>query len=63
MRNGIFTRNRQPKEIAYVLRRRYYALARHLDKAMMPRALEKKKMDWMVTFLKNVSTDSSSSLE
>ncbi|XP_032306091.1 beta-glucuronidase isoform X3 [Drosophila ananassae] len=62
-RNGIFSRNRQPKEMAYVLRRRYYALSRHLDKAMVPRAHEERKMDWMVTFLKNVSTDSSSSLE
>ncbi|XP_017120244.2 beta-glucuronidase-like [Drosophila elegans] len=35
-RKGIFTRNRQPKEMAYVLRRRYFGLAHKLDRAKMP---------------------------
>ncbi|XP_017077321.1 beta-glucuronidase-like [Drosophila eugracilis] len=35
-RKGIFTRNRQPKEMAYLLRRRYFGLAHKLNKAKMP---------------------------
>ncbi|KAH8348726.1 hypothetical protein KR084_010196, partial [Drosophila pseudotakahashii] len=39
-KKGIFTRNRQPKEMAYLLRRRYFGLAYKLDKAKMPGDLE-----------------------
>ncbi|XP_016958539.1 beta-glucuronidase-like [Drosophila biarmipes] len=39
-RKGIFTRNRQPKEMAYVLRRRYFGLAHKLNRVKMPADLE-----------------------
>ncbi|XP_037713221.1 beta-glucuronidase-like [Drosophila subpulchrella] len=39
-RKGIFTRDRQPKEMAYVLRRRYFGLAHKLNQAKMPTDLE-----------------------
>jgi hypothetical protein len=38
-KKGIFTRNRQPKASAHHIRRRYWALASELDKAMLPKNL------------------------
>ncbi|XP_021710750.1 beta-glucuronidase isoform X1 [Aedes aegypti] len=35
-KKGIFTRNRQPKAAAYLLRQRYHALAEELDKSTLP---------------------------
>lgn len=35
-KKGIFTRNRQPKAAAYLLRQRYHALAQELDKSTLP---------------------------
>lgn len=35
-KKGIFTRNRQPKASAYLLRKRYWALAKSLDGAELP---------------------------
>ncbi|XP_036330355.1 beta-glucuronidase-like isoform X1 [Rhagoletis pomonella] len=36
-KKGIFTRNRQPKSAAYLLRQRYYSLAVELDQCEVPR--------------------------
>ncbi|XP_021938962.1 beta-glucuronidase [Zootermopsis nevadensis] len=38
-KKGIFTRNRQPKSSAHHIRRRYWALAGELDKAVLPKNL------------------------
>ncbi|XP_065079480.1 beta-glucuronidase isoform X2 [Ochlerotatus camptorhynchus] len=35
-KKGIFTRNRQPKAAAYLLRQRYHALGEELDKSTLP---------------------------
>ncbi|XP_055625707.1 beta-glucuronidase isoform X2 [Toxorhynchites rutilus septentrionalis] len=35
-KKGIFTRNRQPKAAAYLLRQRYHSLAEELDKSTLP---------------------------
>ncbi|KAH8400725.1 hypothetical protein KR009_000671 [Drosophila setifemur] len=35
-KKGVFTRNRQPKEVAYILRMRYYALAKELYLCSLP---------------------------
>ena len=39
-KKGIFTRNRQPKASAHLLRKRYWALAQDLDNAEVPDDLE-----------------------
>ncbi|RZB77459.1 Glyco hydro 2 C and/or CmcI domain containing protein, partial [Asbolus verrucosus] len=39
-KKGIFTRNRQPKASAHLLRRRYWALAQNLDNATAPDDLD-----------------------
>ncbi|CAG2053611.1 unnamed protein product [Timema podura] len=38
-KKGIFTRQRQPKRSAHVLRERYFALAQELDNATLPEDL------------------------
>ncbi|XP_033162075.1 beta-glucuronidase [Drosophila mauritiana] len=38
-KKGVFTRNRQPKEVAHILRRRYFALAKELDMFGLPEDL------------------------
>ena len=35
-KKGIFTRNRQPKSAAYLVRKRYWAIAAELDRATPP---------------------------
>jgi len=35
-KKGIFTRNRQPKSAAYVVRKRYWTIAAELDNATPP---------------------------
>ncbi|XP_072159329.1 beta-glucuronidase isoform X1 [Bemisia tabaci] len=39
-KKGLFTRDRQPKEAAYLVRKRYFELAAELDGAGLPRDLE-----------------------
>ncbi|XP_017020484.1 beta-glucuronidase [Drosophila kikkawai] len=38
-KKGVFTRNRQPKEVAHLLRQRYFAIARELDHCPLPEDL------------------------
>jgi len=38
-KKGVFTRNRQPKEVAHILRWRYFALAKELDQCQLPQDL------------------------
>ncbi|XP_017073384.1 beta-glucuronidase [Drosophila eugracilis] len=38
-KKGVFTRNRQPKEVAHILRWRYFALAKELDQCIVPEDL------------------------
>nr|XP_017007769.2 beta-glucuronidase [Drosophila takahashii] len=38
-KKGVFTRNRQPKEVAHILRWRYFALAKELDQCKLPQDL------------------------
>ncbi|KAH8233247.1 hypothetical protein KR026_005870 [Drosophila bipectinata] len=38
-KKGVFTRNRQPKEVAFLLRRRYFALAQELHQCQLPEDL------------------------
>ncbi|KAH8283559.1 hypothetical protein KR018_006459, partial [Drosophila ironensis] len=38
-KKGVFTRNRQPKEVAHILRMRYWALAQELDLQQSPQDL------------------------
>ncbi|XP_017122793.1 beta-glucuronidase [Drosophila elegans] len=38
-KKGVFTRNRQPKEVAFLLRWRYFALAKELDQCTLPQDL------------------------
>ncbi|XP_020814021.1 beta-glucuronidase isoform X1 [Drosophila serrata] len=38
-KKGVFTRNRQPKEVAHILRKRYYAIAHELDRCTLPEDL------------------------
>lgn len=35
-KKGIFTRQRQPKEAAHLVRKRYFSLAKHIDKTTCP---------------------------
>ncbi|XP_050511632.1 beta-glucuronidase isoform X1 [Diabrotica virgifera virgifera] len=44
-KKGIFTRQRQPKEAAHLVRRRYWALAKKLDNATIPSDLEEYFID------------------
>lgn len=39
-RKGVFTRERQPKNSAYLLRKRYWSLAQEIDNATIPADLE-----------------------
>lgn len=39
-KKGIFTRQRQPKNSAHLLRKRYWSLAHHLDNATIPSDLD-----------------------
>ncbi|XP_028146418.1 beta-glucuronidase isoform X4 [Diabrotica virgifera virgifera] len=45
-KKGIFTRQRQPKEAAHLVRRRYWALAKKLDNATIPSDLEEYFIDY-----------------
>ncbi|XP_017839847.1 beta-glucuronidase isoform X2 [Drosophila busckii] len=45
-KKGMFTRNRQPKSTAYLLRQRYYALAFKLNNASMPTDLFDYIINW-----------------
>ncbi|XP_017057256.1 beta-glucuronidase [Drosophila ficusphila] len=38
-KKGVFTRNRQPKQVAHILRWRYFAIARELDQCSVPKDL------------------------
>ncbi|KAH8256365.1 hypothetical protein KR032_004828, partial [Drosophila birchii] len=38
-KKGVFTRNRQPKEVAHILRKRYFSLAHELDRCTLPEDL------------------------
>ncbi|XP_037709618.1 beta-glucuronidase [Drosophila subpulchrella] len=38
-KKGVFTRSRQPKEVAHILRWRYFALAKELDQCQLPEDL------------------------
>ncbi|XP_030747257.1 beta-glucuronidase-like isoform X1 [Sitophilus oryzae] len=44
-RKGVFTRNRQPKAAAFLLRKRYWALANKLDNATLPDDLDRYVID------------------
>lgn len=39
-KKGIFTRTRQPKSSAFLLRKRYWAVAKYLNNIMLPSDLE-----------------------
>ncbi|XP_067629861.1 beta-glucuronidase-like [Eurosta solidaginis] len=45
-KKGIFTRNRQPKSAAYLLRKRYYSLAVELDQCELPKGLFDYVISW-----------------
>ncbi|EDV98514.1 beta-glucuronidase [Drosophila grimshawi] len=45
-KKGVFTRDRQPKAVAHLLRQRYYALALKLDNASMPVDLFNYIIEW-----------------
>uniref|UniRef100_A0A1A9WT52 Beta-glucuronidase n=1 Tax=Glossina brevipalpis TaxID=37001 RepID=A0A1A9WT52_9MUSC len=45
-KKGVFTRNRQPKAAAYVLRQRYLALAYELDRYPMPQDVFQYVVSW-----------------
>ncbi|XP_064535922.1 beta-glucuronidase-like [Drosophila montana] len=45
-KKGVFTRNRQPKDVAHLLRKRYHALALKLDNASLPADLFDYIIDW-----------------
>lgn len=38
-KKGVFTRNRQPKAVAHLLRKRYFALGREIDQCNLPEDL------------------------
>lgn len=38
-KKGVFTRNRQPKATAHLLRKRYFSLGRELDRCDIPEDL------------------------
>lgn len=38
-KKGVFTRNRQPKAVAHMLRKRYFALGREVDQCNFPEDL------------------------
>lgn len=39
-RKGVFTRQRQPKATAHLLRKRYWSLAKEIDNATIPTNLD-----------------------
>ncbi|XP_051859723.1 beta-glucuronidase-like [Drosophila albomicans] len=45
-KKGVFTRNRQPKDAAHLLRQRYHAIAFKLDNASLPADLFNYIIDW-----------------
>ncbi|KAL7737165.1 hypothetical protein ACLKA6_005363 [Drosophila palustris] len=45
-KKGVFTRNRQPKDAAHLLRQRYHAIAFKLDNASLPSDLFEYIIDW-----------------
>uniref|UniRef100_A0A1A9VL01 Beta-glucuronidase n=1 Tax=Glossina austeni TaxID=7395 RepID=A0A1A9VL01_GLOAU len=45
-KKGVFTRSRQPKAAAYVLRQRYFALAYELDRCPMPHDVFQYVVSW-----------------
>lgn len=45
-KKGVFTRNRQPKDVAHLLRQRYHAIAFKLDNASLPADLFDYIIDW-----------------
>lgn len=44
-KKGIFTRQRQPKNSAHFMRRRYWSLAKQLDNATLPTDLDEYVID------------------
>lgn len=44
-KKGVFTRQREPKSSAHHLRKRYWALAKHLDGVQVPGSIQSYVMD------------------